>query len=319
MRKTLFSLLRAGAMALGLMLPAFSAGAAPYSEIYVFGDSLVDAGNISIAVPGTPSPGSGYYEGRFTDGPVFTDLLYQARFGQYMKPSLAGGTNYAFGGARAVDNSGFAIGGDTIPDLAAQVDSYAAKSGGTADPNALYIVNITGNDMFALVGGNINGMDPADYSALVALTLAGQIQRLNDMGARHILVMGVPNANIPGADGLQMLVDAALGGLSLEAELLTYSYFDLFARILMDPTSVGLPADIDMATPCLDGETPSPTIDCTGYFFFDSTHPTAALHEIIARELLATLTGLVPVSEPAAIALVGFGLFGLVMVRRRRI
>lgn len=308
------SIARIGTLAAALLLPTLPANAGPYSEIYVFGDSLVDAGNISLMVPGTPSPGAGYFNGRFTNGPVYTDLLYQAYFGTYMTPALAGGTNFAFGGARAVDNSGFAIGGDIIPDLAAQLDLYALTSGGTADADALYIVNMMGNDVFAIVNGNINGLDPMVYAAQVVDVMVEQLKRLSDMGARHILMTGVPNANIPEAFLLQAMLDDALGGLTLEAELMVFSYLDLFTSILVDPTSVGLPADLDITTPCLVGETPSPDIDCTGYFFFDPTHPTAAIHQIIAQEVASIIA--VQVSEPAALSLLGFGLVMLALGRR---
>lgn len=311
------ALARIGALAAALLLPSLPASATPYSEIYVFGDSLVDAGNISLVRPGTPPSSMGYYNGRFTNGPVYTDLLYQARFGTLMTPSLAGGTNYAFGGARAVDNSGFGAGADAIPDLAAQLDLYAMRAGGAADAGALYIINVMGNDVFALMRDDINGMAPAAYAAAVAAEMAAQIQRLHDMGARHILVTGVPNADIPEAFLLQALLDDALSGLVLESELMLYSYLDLFTRILADPTSLGLPGDIDIATPCLAGEVPSPTIDCTGYFFFDATHPSAAIHEVVAREV-ARLTGITQVSEPAALALISFGLVAAALARRRR-
>lgn len=308
---------KAGVLAAALLLPGLSANATPYSEIYVFGDSLVDAGNATTLAPEAAPAELGYYNGRFTNGPLYTDLLYSARFGREMTNSLAGGSNYAFGMARAVDNSGFAIGGDAMPDLGQQVDVFAANHGGAAASDALYIVNVTGNDVFALMTGAINGMDPADYAALAASSLAAQIQRLNDMGARHILVTGVPNADIPEAFLLQAMVDDALAGLSLEAELMSYSYLDLFTRALADPASIGLSADTDFATPCLVARTPSPDIDCTGYFFFDQTHPTAALHQIVAREIGA-LVGITRVSEPGALALIGFGLAGAALARRRR-
>lgn len=317
MFKTIPALAKAGALAAALLFPALPASATPYSDIIVFGDSLVDAGNVSLVSPGVAPSDMGYYNGRFSNGPLYTDLLYQASYGTYMTPSLLGGSNYAFGGARAIDNSGFSSGADSIPDLAAQVDMFAARTSGSADANALYIINVMGNDVFALMQNNIDGMAPEAYAAAVAGAVASQIQRLHDMGARHILVTGVPNADISEAFLLQQLLDDALGGLTLESELMLYSYLDLFTRILSDPTSVGLPADLSLTTPCLAGETPSPEIDCTGYFFFDQTHPSAAIHEVIAREV-ARLVGITRVSEPAAVALVGFGLVAAALARRRR-
>lgn len=318
----LFSALaRVGALSAAVLLPGLPAGAAPYSEIYVFGDSLVDAGNISLIQPGITPASVGYYDGRLSNGPLYTDLLYQASYGTYMTPSLQGGTNYAFGNARAVDNSGFSSGADAIPDLGAQVDMYAVRAGGMADPDALYLINVTANDVLALMEGSTNGMSPAAYAGAAAAEMAAQIERLDDMGARHILVTGVPNADIPEAFLLQAVLDEAISGLELESELMLYSFLDLFTRILADPASVGLPPDLDTTTPCIVGETPSPDIDCTGYFLFDATHPSAAIHEVIAREV-ARLAGIAPVNgqvrEPAVLALIGFGLVATALARRRR-
>ena len=61
-------LAKAGILAAALLLPALPASATPYSDIVVFGDSLVDAGNISLVSPGTPPAGLGYYNGRFSNG-----------------------------------------------------------------------------------------------------------------------------------------------------------------------------------------------------------------------------------------------------------
>lgn len=321
MPKLFPALARISAVAATLLLPGLPAGATPYSDIYVFGDSLVDAGNISLIYPGLTPPGVGYYEGRLSNGPLYTDLLYQTSYGAYMTPSLQGGTNYAFGNARTIDNSGFSSGADAIPDLGAQIDMFAARSGGAADPDGLYLINVTANDVLALMEGSTNGMSPQAYAGAVAGEMAAQIERLDAMGARHILVTGVPNADIPEAFLLQAVLNEAISGLELESELMLYSFLDLFTRILTDPTSVGLPADLDPQTPCIVGETPSPDIDCTGYFFFDATHPSAAIHEVIAREV-ARLAGIAPlsepVSEPATLALIGFGLVTAALARRRR-
>lgn len=322
MLKSLPARLRKGVAAAALLFPALllpgsPASATPYTDIVVFGDSLVDAGNISLLSPGIAPASLGYYKGRLSNGPLYTDRLYQASYGSEMTPSLLGGSNFAFGFARAIDNSGFSTGADPIPDLGAQIDMFAARTGGSADPNALYLINIMGNDVVALMQNDIDGMTPDAYAAAVAASMAEQIQRLNDMGARHILATGVPNANIPEAFLLQQYLDDALAGLELENELMLYSFLDLFTRILTNPTSVGLPADFDSTTPCLVGETPAPDIDCTGYFFFDQTHPTTAIHAVIAREI-AQLAGITQVSEPTAVALLGFGLVAMALARRRR-
>src|ERR1700694_6010878 len=80
-----------------------------YTSVTVFGDSLVDAGNFYIykttttpdPVPGyfLPDARLGYFNGRFTNGYDYPDLLSRDLFGVPTTPSLAGGNNFAYGGA----------------------------------------------------------------------------------------------------------------------------------------------------------------------------------------------------------------------------
>src|SRR6478672_780719 len=72
--------------------------AGPYTGLIVFGDSLSDTGNDAIATRGA-IPGPPYAQGRFSNGPNYVDELAQ-NLGLSSTPSLAGGTNSAFGGAR---------------------------------------------------------------------------------------------------------------------------------------------------------------------------------------------------------------------------
>ena len=65
----------------------------PYTGVYVFGDSLVDAGNIlklaewygdlpfSDLPDGAPYADLGYYQGRFSNGLNFADLLANKAIG----------------------------------------------------------------------------------------------------------------------------------------------------------------------------------------------------------------------------------------------
>ena len=59
-----------------LAVPGF-AQAAAYSQLVAFGDSLSDTGNV-FAVTGTPVPP--YYDGNYSNGPVWVDRLAQKRW-----------------------------------------------------------------------------------------------------------------------------------------------------------------------------------------------------------------------------------------------
>ena len=100
-----------------LMLAVFTAQAQAYSAMFVLGDSLSDNGNNALLLPAfgipqtvapfkdgdSPAPlvPVGTYAGsnNYSNGPVWVDYLANA-LGLPLAPSLAGGSNFAFGGAR---------------------------------------------------------------------------------------------------------------------------------------------------------------------------------------------------------------------------
>lgn len=305
--------LLAAAAALGAI--AAPAAAAPkYDQIVVFGDSLVDAGNVFLATGGFAptnvynNPSRGYFPGRFTNGPDYTDLLSQKLYHTLSSPSLAGGSNYAFGGATVVANA------DLVPDLQLQLGQYSALHP-LADPNALYIINAGGNDDFAL-----EGKDPATVAAAavtLANTLAGAVQALDAAGAGHILVTGIPNTTATGfalETVLQARLDMIQPGLT-NASLLRFSYQDFFTRLAADPLSFRVPP-ITEAGACFDSRTPvGGKIDCSGFFSVDGIHPIAPIQAAIFREVVQVAG----VPEPASWALMigGFGLVGAALRRRQ--
>src|ERR1035438_1848931 len=68
-----------------------------FDALYVFGDSYCDVGNI-FAATGGAVPAAPYYNGRFSDGPIWLDHV-AGFLGVPLTAALAGGTDYAFGGA----------------------------------------------------------------------------------------------------------------------------------------------------------------------------------------------------------------------------
>lgn len=292
--------------------------AVPYSNLVVFGDSLVDAGNVSIITGGAvPNPAQGYFMGRFTNGPDFTDFLNQQIEGSFTTASLAGGDNYAFGGARIVDNSTFAAGGDAIPDLDFQVAAYLAATGGSADAEALHTINMAGNDIFAIGRGETGPFTQEEYIAFAASRIVANVDALDDAGARKILVMGVPNLGATGSVELETAILAGLAAAELEAEIFNFSYFDFFTTLQTNPSALGLPVQ-DTTVNCIDvREVVDGEIDCTGIFSFDGVHFTAPIHEALFREV-ADLVGIQQVPAPGALALFGIGLIGIGIRRRVR-
>jgi len=298
---------------------AAPASALSPSKFTIFADSFIDAGNIAIATGNTiPDPALGYWEGRFSDGPTWADQLGWANFGAPAAPSLAGGTNFAFGGARAAVDDVVSLG--VIPGLQTQFGMFLASTGGVVDPDALYIINFGNNDVNAIQSGDTEGLTIAQYQAAYVNNMVGAVSFLNAAGAKYILLLGVPNPTEIEGQILQAQLDAALNFIepSLTADLYRFSYFNFFIALQADPTQFGLPADLDFVTPCLVGELPGPDIDCTGYLSFDGIHVTSSVHLALANEI-AKFTGLVAVPEPASwgMMIAGFGMIGFAARRRR--
>jgi outer membrane lipase/esterase len=293
------------------------ASAASFSTYYVFGDSLVDAGNVKIATGGAvPNPALGYFNGRFTNGYDYTDLLSIAAFGAPTVASLAGGNNFAWGGARVVANAS-----DAIPDLGLQLGAYAARSLGVGDASALYVLNFGGNDLFALSRGDTGALSPSEYVTALTTQYAGGVQYLNSIGARNILITGIPNLS-PLGFAVEAQLQASLDALTLtpDTTLYRFSFLNFFNTAATNPAALGLPT-LRTDTTCLRARTPAPDIDCTGFFFFDDVHPTAAVQAAAAREINRQFALVpAPVPEPMTwtFMLVGFAVTGGALRQRRR-
>lgn len=309
------SLRRTALTALALLSAVPSLAAERPSQLFVFGDSLVDVGNINAAVGGDffNPRAAGYFTGQFSNGPNYTTLLNRNFYGESSRPSLLGGTNFAFGGARAVAN------GDGVPDLNLQLAAFGAAYGGVADPNALYVINMGGNDIFAVGSGDTGGQTPAAYLANVASTIAGSVTTLQAAGARRFLVTGIPQTTATGF-AAQSLLTSALNGLTLAPDtmLTRFSYQNFFIALTTNPAAFGV-APFTQPGNCI-GNRPVTNLgtDCTGYFSFDGIHPTAQVQGAIYRSVLGQL-GLAAVPEPATWALLigGFAMIGTAMRRRR--
>jgi len=295
-----------------------------YSTLTVFGDSLVDAGNIRALGLGA-NPATGYFQGRFTNGYDYTDLLSQALYGAPTVASLNGGTNFAYGGARATTTS-------AVPDLVEQLGLYGnyLKAGHSVDGNGLYVLNFGGNDIFAAIqpGAPAGFTSDTAFLQAAATTYAQGVKSLSDLGARNILITGFPVAT---AAGLAQSVEAegyltsALAALQLASgtTVLRFSYLDFFGRLQADPTQFGLPNPLIQPDPSLPGggtcQGANAYPACTGYFSFDGTHPTAAVQQALFNDMNRqfNLTGTVPEPATWAMMLIGLGMVAGAMRARR--
>src|SRR5690606_34523184 len=84
--------------AAGVLALAGAANAQTYGRLVVFGDSLSDSGNLYLATGGT-NPPSPPYSQRYSNGPVFTEML-GFNLGLYAAGApFTGNINFAFAGA----------------------------------------------------------------------------------------------------------------------------------------------------------------------------------------------------------------------------
>lgn len=288
------------------------------SSITVFGDSLVDAGNINVLDPRRANAAQGYFDGRFTNGYNYTDYLSIDLFGAPTIASLEGGTSFAFGSARATTTT-------AVPDLTEQLGLYRAylSAGATVDPTGLFVLNFGGNDIFAALGTGAPSGYASDDAFLLnaAQNLAGAVQSLNDLGARNILVTGFPNATgdaRPFSNTAEVLLLSELGKLNLagETNLLTFSYLDFFDRLASDPTQFGLPANLNLTATCQSARA---FPDCTGYFSFDGIHPTTAVQRAVFQDIQRQFGFSAAVPEPSTwmMLILGFAFVGGAMRQRR--
>jgi outer membrane lipase/esterase len=315
-------------------LAACAHAASAFGGLFVFGDSLSDSGNDAILVGSNPGqvitgntyiPGQPYASGQFTNGNVgVVDLAHLLGLAPYGLPSLAGGGDFAFGGARVADDS------SGIPSLTDQVGQFLTATHGVAPSNALYIIAGGGNDARAALdaiqgGGNPATVIPGAAAAYAAAT-GNLIDELQAAGAQRIVVWDVPDigkapavtAFGPSASFLGTLLASSMN-TALDARLAIetpgVSLFDIFGlqdAIIADPGAFGLMNVTDACGAPSNQAIPALHCDPATAFFWDGIHPTATVHELFADALAAQ------VPEPSQVALVLSGL-ALLGWRLRRV
>src|SRR5271168_4491898 len=116
MRRILWPLLIAAFL---MTAGATAHAAAPtYDALFVFGDSYCDVGNIFALTKGAEPPAP-YYNGRFSNGPIWVDHV-AGFLGVPLKASALGGTDYAFGGAWVTEPKSVT----GVPSVPEQVELY---------------------------------------------------------------------------------------------------------------------------------------------------------------------------------------------------
>ena len=278
---------------------ASAASAQTYSRLVVFGDSLSDNGNLYAVTGGTNPLSPPYYQGRFSNGPVFTELLgFDA--GRYTAGApVTGSVNYAFGGART----------DTAaspPGMRNQLLAYLG-GGGTFGSNDLVSVLGGANNIFqAFPAAAGNPLTAQATMQSVATGAAGDINFIVNSvaaaGAGTILVTNLPRLGItPQFSPSNPLVGpqgsalADFAGTSFNSAL-SAGLFTVAAAnpgsniILMDLYKISDPLAANpgafglsnASSACFNQTTLTVCADPDKYLYWDGVHPTAAGHRLIA-------------------------------------
>jgi phospholipase/lecithinase/hemolysin len=263
--------------------------ASPYSSIYSFGDSLSDAGNAYILDGGT-APLSPYSGGRFTNGNLWVQDLSQILGLGAVTPSLFGGNDFAVGGATSID-------------LQAEVADFLAVNHFRAPSSRLYTLSIGANDIFAdlsaLGSGKIN-LTTADADVRQApAEAAAATYELFAFGARSLIWFDVPDLGVipryntnpsirPYASWFALQFDQDMAADLKSVKAAGLKVFDLNTYSGIDEFVVHPPSGFNVTSPCWTGnDAGGPGTLCSNpdqYLFWDSGHPSAEGHLLVAED-----------------------------------
>ncbi|MCW8409680.1 SGNH/GDSL hydrolase family protein [Legionella sp. PATHC035] len=282
--------------------------ATPLHNIVVFGDSLSDNGNLYKFMKYQLPPSPPYYDGRFSNGPVWIEHVIASYF-----PKNAGAhlLDYAYGGAGVSEEEGA---DDVLFTLRREVNNYLSEHHDKASEDSLFVIWIGSNNYLAF---------PSEVEQTLHDVHTGiihSIQRLVDKGAKHILVVNLPDlgrtpAAIEFGSVNEMtyfakehnnMLSRSIDELKQEYPDVQWLYYDLhqaFEELMSHPQDYGF---TNLTGTCVNSVVEDitktsilkmvasvkpnlPQDACTGYLFFDLVHPTKLAHKILgdkAREML---------------------------------
>lgn len=314
-----FAIATIGAAIVGISELPGCAATQHFDQIFVFGDSLSDVGNAYKSTPGNFPPSPPYFQGRYSNGPVWVEYLALK-----LKLTANTNTNFAFAGATTNGATG------TPQGLLSQVKSFTATHA-TADPNALYIIWAGTNDYLR---GATNSSTPVN-------NLLMAVKSLSSVGAKNIVLVNLPDlGKLPSTRIEQRsasLTDltnkhnsrlaASLVGLRHQISSdVSITYLDvnsLFKQVIKTPEKFGF---TDVTNPCLTKD--SVCAHPNKYLFWDGIHPTTAAHKLFVEVTFPALRPAPPnastnasISIPIALTLglFGFGVGAGLVLRKKAV
>ncbi|PJD90553.1 MAG: hypothetical protein CK424_07680 [Legionella sp.] len=267
--------------------------ATPISTFVIFGDSLSDSGNSyeysQHHIPAAPW----YYQGRFSNGPIWTDYLLDAYFPQTRNQHIL---SYAFGGAGVLQTKGKSF------TLTQEVDSYLLGHSSSSAHHNLFIIWIGANDYL---------MDPhATLKKIeqVVKVIQQNIERLLKHGATQFMILSLPDlGGLPFAQELELgpqlsqiteqhnhLLKEMVHTMHERYPRVDWVYVDahqLWRDVMQHPEKYKLTRSKEACMSILTEsvQTKKPDNSCVGHVFFDQFHPTTYIHDLLAQEMIVRL------------------------------
>lgn len=302
-------ILATGFFLFSFMLPLKASASQKIEQIYTFGDSLSDVGNVFNATSqvnnvGTPPPP--YFNGRFSNGPVWVDYLAQRLKlepvpyttllpGAFSSPN---GINYAFGGSSSgLNNAIYPTA--PFPGMLAQVNLFTSSLTANqqqANPKSLYIVWAGANDY--LSGNVTNPQQPVDNisNAITALAAAGakniMVLNLADMGklpGTRLTPLSAQLTTLTNAHNLKLASAIATLNRSLPSvNIIPVDVNTLIKTVVKFPGVFGF---TNVTEACFKNNAVCATPN--SYLFWDDVHPTTMAHkqvQILALFVLKSRT-----------------------------
>jgi phospholipase/lecithinase/hemolysin len=304
------------------LLPAGAPAQTPqFDSFYVFGDSLVDNGNLFAltkalrmepAIPPSEHPFQTYFEGRFSNGYVGVEYLWQRLSGHApgsdkgLKPflrSFRGNTAVDFGfGGTGTPYLDQTPGGEWAPGLKGQIELFRISlRGRKPSRHALYAIATGAND-YRNDPFNVPMQPPQ-----VVRNIVDSIVTLYHLGARHVMVFDLPDLGLIPVNSENpapasqisalhnLILENALNDLQAqlpELVLIPVKFDPLFRDLLLTMES-RVPALVLLGPPgaavCLFvNPTLCPDVSALfnrldlGFLFWDIVHPTTETHRILA-------------------------------------
>lgn len=306
---------------------AFAAGAQAqplpdtrYASHFFFGDSLSDTGNLYNATSRTQPPSPPYFQGRFSNGLVFPELLVPGvQNATVAAASVRGNLNFAFGGATAQSDV------SNPPNFGLQIGLFNQRAL-TIGANDLVSVLFGANDFFNKVpiATNQNTTAISGIATASATAIANGITTLIGRGGRNFLVFGLPDLGNTAqfnasparplgstyTDTFNTQLQLQLNTVRAANAGVNFIYVDLRAfvnRLQARPADFGFTNVTNAFLPPLGTAQGDPN----NFLFFDGVHPTSRAEQLVVRMVTEALNpefALVTAAAPARASLAALDL-----------